>query len=296
MAAQPKAEPEPAAVGQRVLDLLRVDVQPLRELGRELVADLRADLVERVVELVGRHAERGRELLSDVVTGAAAVAIAAEAALRAQVLKGGADLRGVDAGRRRDVVPDRVEVAAPAAAPAAEVLPGLVEAGLHLRGVDAERLGEVGGELASDAVTVRPVRQDRVERGGHLVDGLAQRGRERLRQLGAPLVGRLRVADRDERAPPGGLADAELRGQVVEAGAAAAEAGAARTTTIGGDRGRGAGGRGVRARGERAAVAGLRPERVGARGEHDPYAEKDGELLRSRVHGEPGCPATLRAA
>src|SRR3954447_19727933 len=104
------AEPEPAAIRQGVLDLLRVDVQALRELGRELIASLRADLVERGVELGGRDAEGGRELLADVVARIATVAPVA--GLRPQALQRRADLRGVDAGRRCDVVHDRVDVAA----------------------------------------------------------------------------------------------------------------------------------------------------------------------------------------
>src|SRR5688572_21697972 len=48
-----------------ILHLLRVDVQPLRERGGERVALVGADLVERRLELVGRHAERGGEPLAD---------------------------------------------------------------------------------------------------------------------------------------------------------------------------------------------------------------------------------------
>src|SRR3954468_14828786 len=269
----PEPEADPAEVGEGVLHLLRVDVQLLRELGRELVARLRADLLERSVELGGRDAERRRELLADVAAAVAAVAVAAIAALRVQALQRRADLRGVHAGRRRDVVDDGVEAPARAAAVAvavAEVLARLVEAGLHLRGVDAERLGQVGGEVTANAVAAGLVREDRVERRGDLVDGLPERGRERLRQLRAPLGGRLLVADGLQGVLERGPADAELRGQVVEAEPAAAEAGTAAVAATIGDlggsaaRGAGAGGRGVRARGQRAAIAGLRPQRVGA--------------------------------
>src|SRR3954469_20811488 len=102
-------ERDPTAVREGVLDLLRVDVQLLRELGRELVARLRADLVERGVELGGRDAERGRELLADVVARLAPVA--AGAGPRAETLQRRADLRGIDAGRRRDGVHDGVRAA-----------------------------------------------------------------------------------------------------------------------------------------------------------------------------------------
>src|SRR3954453_199115 len=300
----PEPEADPAEVGEGVLHLLRVDVQLLRELGRELVARLRADLLERSVELGGRDAERRRELLADVAAAVAAVAVAAIAALRVAALQRRADLRGVHAGRRRDVVDDGVEAPAKATAVAVavgEVLARLVESGLHLRGVDAERLGEVGGEVTANAVAAGLVREDRVQRRGDLVDGLPERGRERLRQLRAPLGGRLLVADGLQGVLESRPADAQLRGQAVEAEPAAAEAGTAADATMGdlgagAARGTGAGGRGVRARGQRAAVAGLRPERVGAQGEHDPDGEKGGELLRSRVHGGRGCPATLRVA
>src|SRR6185436_14482761 len=75
-----------------------------------------------------------------VVTPAA---VAVVAGLRPQALQGRADLGGVDAGRRRDVVHDRVleraavEAAAAVAVGAvlAEVLTRLVEAGLDLRQV-----------------------------------------------------------------------------------------------------------------------------------------------------------------
>src|SRR3954453_299736 len=228
----PEPEADPAEVGEGVLHLLRVDVQLLRQLGRELVARLRADLLEGGVELGGRDAERRRALLADV-----AAAVAAIAALRAQALQRRADLRGVHAGRRRDVVDDGVKAPAKATAVAvavAEVLARLVEAGLHLRGVDAERLGEVGGEVTANAVAAGLVREDRVQRRGDLVDGLAERGRERLRQLRAPLGGRLLVADGLQGVLESRPADAQLRGQAVEAEPAAAEAGtAARAPTIG---------------------------------------------------------------
>src|SRR3954451_13401813 len=99
--APPEPEREPTAVREGVLDLLRVDVQLLREVGRELVARLRADLIERGVELGGRDAEGRGELLADV-----AGAVAAFASLRDQALQRPADLPGVHAGRRRDVVDD----------------------------------------------------------------------------------------------------------------------------------------------------------------------------------------------
>ena len=108
----PAAQAE-AEVRKGVLDLPDVDVQPLRELGRELVARLRADLLEGGVELGRRDAERGRELPADVV--AAVSPVVAVAAVRAQILQRGADLRGVEAGGGGDVSDDRVEVAPEAA-------------------------------------------------------------------------------------------------------------------------------------------------------------------------------------
>src|SRR3954447_23635078 len=261
--APPEPEREPTAVREGVLDLLRVDVQLLRELGRELVAGLRADLVERGVELGGRDAERRRELPADLVTRVAT--LAPRAGLRAQALQRRADLRGIDAGCRCDVVHDRVEAGAEAAAAAvavavAEVLACLVQAGLHLRGVDAERLGQVGGQVAAHRTPAGLVAQHRAQGGRDLIGRLAERGRERLRELGAPLLGGLAVADRLERGAQRRLADAELRGQVAEAGAGtAAEAGTAASTDGHVRRGAtaapAAGSRGVRARRERAPVA-----------------------------------------
>src|SRR3954451_23669280 len=144
----------PPGAGERaqgILDLLDVDMQPLGELGREPVARLRRHGLERGVELGGRHAERRRELLADVAASVAPVA--ARAAIGPQVAERRAHLRGVDAGGRRDVVDQRVAERAAVAVPSVaiavaavgpQVLARLVEAGLDLRAVDAERLRERG--------------------------------------------------------------------------------------------------------------------------------------------------------
>src|SRR3954470_16967087 len=148
----------PARAGEGpegVLDLLDVDVQALGELGRELVARLRGHRLERGVEPSGRHAERGRELLADVAAGVAPVA--ARTAIRFRALQCRAHLRGVDTGRGRDVVDERVAQRAAVATAVAvaalglEVLTRLVEAGLNLRLVDAERLGERRREVVAEA-------------------------------------------------------------------------------------------------------------------------------------------------
>src|SRR5947209_8488662 len=85
--------------GQGVLDLLRVDAELLRERRGEVVALLRAQLLEGGPQLGGRHADLAGQR-GEVGEGPRAAGTAVSE--RPQALQRVADLRLVDAQRLRD--------------------------------------------------------------------------------------------------------------------------------------------------------------------------------------------------